>query len=221
MLADMFVDRGNLVELAARIRRAVSVPAIAVGSLDDPADARRVLQSGSADLVAIGRGLIAEPDWAALVGAGREDDLRPCIACNACVDLVGRGEEIRGGVTPEVGRDPAWRPQPADPPRRVAVVGSGPAGMEAARVARLRGHAVSIWERDAQLGGKPEAAASAPSKREVLRFRDYEVRTLGDLGVAIHTGVEVTHDVIDRVAPDVVIVATGAAAIVPPFAGAE
>jgi len=220
-LAPMFVARGHLVELAARIRRAVSVPVIAVGRLDDPADARRVLQSGSADLVAIGRGLIAEPDWAALVAAGREDDLRPCIACNACVDLVGRGEEIRCAVNPEVGRDHAGRPQPADPPRRVAVVGSGPAGMEAARVARLRGHAVSIWERDAQLGGKLEAAASAPSKREVLRFRDYEVRTLHALGVEVHTGTEVTRDVIDRHGPDVVVVATGAAAVVPPFGKAE
>ena len=220
-LAPMFVARGHLVELAARIRRVVSVPVIAVGRLDDPADARQALERGSADLVAIGRGLIAEPDWAALVANGREDDIRPCIACNACVDLVGRGEEIRCAVNPEVGRDHAWQPEPADPPRRVAVVGSGPAGMEAARVARLRGHEVSIWERDAQLGGKLEAAASAPSKREVLRFRDYEVRTLSDLGVAIHTGVEVTRDVIERVAPDVVVVATGAAAIVPPFAGAE
>jgi 2,4-dienoyl-CoA reductase (NADPH2) len=220
-LAPMFVARGHLVELAARIRRAVSVPVIAVGRLDDPADARRALESGSADLVAIGRGLIAEPDWASLVAAGREGDLRPCIACNACVDLVGRGEEIRCAVNPEVGRDHDWHPEPADPPRRVAVVGSGPAGMEAARVARLRGHDVSIWERDAQLGGKLEAAASAPSKREVLRFRDFEVRTLRELGVRIHTGQEVTHDVIERDGPDVVVVATGAAAIVPPFGGAE
>jgi 2,4-dienoyl-CoA reductase (NADPH2) len=220
-LAPMFVARGHLVGLAARIRRAVSVPVIAVGRLDDPADARRALEDGSADLVAIGRGLIAEPDWTALVAAGREADIRPCIACNACVDLVGRGEEIRCAVNPEVGRDHAWSPEPADPPRRVAVVGSGPAGMEAARVARLRGHAVSIWERDAQLGGKLEAAASAPSKREVLRFRDFEVRTLRDMGVEIHTGVEVTHDVIEGDAPDVVVVATGAAAVVPPFGGAE
>jgi 2,4-dienoyl-CoA reductase-like NADH-dependent reductase (Old Yellow Enzyme family)/thioredoxin reductase len=220
-LAPMFVARGHLVALAARIRQAVSVPVIAVGRLDDPADARRALEEGSADLVAIGRGLIAEPDWPALVAAGREGDIRPCIACNACVDLVGRGEEIRCAVNPEVGRDHSWRPEPADPPRRVAIVGSGPAGMEAARVARLRGHDVSIWERDAQLGGKLEAAASAPSKREVLRFRDFEVRTLRDIGVEIHTGVEVTHDVIEDAAPDVVVVATGAAAVVPPFGGAE
>lgn len=220
-LAPMFVARGHLVELAARVRQAVSVPVIAVGRLDDPADARRALEEGSADLVAIGRGLIAEPDWPALVAAGRESEIRPCIACNACVDLVGRGEEIRCAVNPEVGRDHAWAPEPADPPRRVAVVGSGPAGMEAARVARLRGHDVSIWERDEQLGGKLEAAASAPSKREVLRFRDFEVRTLRALGVEIHTGVDVTHEVIERDHPDVVVVATGAAAVVPPFGGAE
>lgn len=219
-LAPMFVQRGHLLDLAAQIRRAVPVPVIAVGRLDDPADARRALTEGSADLVAIGRGLIAEPDWPALVASGREADVRPCIACNACVDLVGRGEEIRCAVNPEVGRDHAWNLEKTTTPRRVVIVGSGPAGLEAARIAALRGHDVSLWERDDRLGGKLEAAASAPSKREVLRFRDYEVRMLDQLRVETHTGVEVTRDLITEQAPDVVVVATGAAALVPPFSGA-
>jgi pyruvate/2-oxoglutarate dehydrogenase complex dihydrolipoamide dehydrogenase (E3) component len=99
------------------------------------------------------------------------------------------------------------------------VVGSGPAGMEAARIARVRGHDVSIWERDRQLGGKLEVAGLAPSKREVLRFRDHQSRRLGELGVDIHLDVAVDAQVVSEEAPDVVIVATGAEPIVPPIPG--
>ena len=172
---------------------------IAVGRLDDPALAAEVVADGDADLVLLGRALIAEPDWPRKVEEGRFDELRPCIACNACVDLVGRGERARCSVNPEAGREldvAASRRRPA--PRRVMVVGSGPAGMEAARIARLRGHDVSIWERDAQLGGKLEVAGLAPSKREVLRFRDYQSRRLDELGVEIHLGAEVTPEVVAR-----------------------
>ena len=99
------------------------------------------------------------------------------------------------------------------------VVGSGPAGMEAARIARLRGHDVSIWERDAELGGKLEVAGLAPSKREVLRFRDFQARLLGELGVEIHLGAEVDAGRGRGEAPDVVVVATGAEPLIPPIPG--
>ena len=99
------------------------------------------------------------------------------------------------------------------------VIGSGPAGMEAALVARARGHDVSIWERDPALGGKLEAAALAPSKREVLRFRDYQVRRLGGLGVEIHTGIDVTAQTVAAESPDVVLIATGAEPLIPPIPG--
>jgi 2,4-dienoyl-CoA reductase-like NADH-dependent reductase (Old Yellow Enzyme family)/thioredoxin reductase len=220
-LAPMFVPRGHLMKLAGQMRRSVGIPVIAVGRLDDPADARHAISAGYADLVAVGRGLIAEPDWTAKVAAGLEADVRPCISCNACVELVGSGGEVRCAVNPEVGRDHTWRVLAAEHPRRVAVVGSGPAGLEAARLARLRGHEVSLWESDDQLGGKLEAAASAPSKGDVLRFRDYEVRTIEQLGVNVHVGVHVTRDVIDTENPDVVVVATGAGALMPPIPGLD
>jgi len=171
--------------------------------------------------VLLGRALIAEPDWPDKVRDGRLDELRPCIACNACVDLVGRGERARCSVNPEVGRELTWELKPAATPRRVMVVGSGPAGMEAARIARLRGHDVSIWERDDRLGGKLEVAGLAPSKREVLRFRTHQARLLADLGVAIRTGVEVDAPTVAREAPDVLVVATGAEPLVPPLPGID
>ncbi|HWH19837.1 MAG TPA: FAD-dependent oxidoreductase [Solirubrobacterales bacterium] len=218
-LAPMFVGRGAMLPYARRVSEAVSVPVMAVGRLDDPAVAAAAIEAGDADLICIGRGLIAEPDWTEKVQRGRLKDVRPCIACNACVDLVGRGEPARCSVNPEVGREYSWQVDPAPVARDVMIVGSGPAGMEAARIAALRGHRVSIWERDEKLGGKLEVAGLAPSKREVLRFRDYQVRVLEELGVEAHPGSEVTADLINELRPDVVVVAAGAEPLMPPIPG--
>ena len=218
-IGPMFLPRGFLVHLAATIKRAVSVPVIAVGRLDDSSLAEKVLADGDADIIAIGRALIADPDLPRKWQEGRLDEIRPCISCNACVDLVANAKQARCAVNPEVGREADWEIVPAATPRRVMVVGSGPAGMEAARIARLRGHEVSIWERDEELGGKLDVASRAPSKTTVLDFREYQARVLRELGVEIHTGVEIDADAIHEAAPDVVIVATGADPLVPPIPG--
>jgi 2,4-dienoyl-CoA reductase (NADPH2) len=218
-IGPMFLPHGFLLPLAAAIRRAVTVPVIAVGRLDDPVIAEKALADGDADLIAVGRALIADPEWPRKVQEGRFADIRPCIACNACVDLVANAKQARCAVNPEVGREDTWRIEPAAVPRRVMVVGSGPAGMEAARIARLRGHEVSIWERDPELGGKLDVASRAPSKGTVLTFRDYQARVIRELGVDVHTGVEIDAATIAGEAPDVVLVATGADPLVPPIPG--
>ncbi|TCK22435.1 FAD-dependent oxidoreductase [Pseudonocardia endophytica] len=220
-LAPMSTPRGAMRHLAAAVRRAVDVPVMAVGRLDDPADAASAVRDGDADLVLLGRGLIAEPDWPSKVAAGRLDDVRPCIACNACVDLVGRGERARCSVNPEVGRERTWVVEAASVKRRVMVVGSGPAGLEAARIARLRGHEVSLWERDGELGGKLEVASLAPSKHEVLRYRAHQRRVLDELGVTVTVGVDVTPAVVASEGPDVLLLATGASPLVPPIPGID
>jgi 2,4-dienoyl-CoA reductase-like NADH-dependent reductase (Old Yellow Enzyme family)/thioredoxin reductase len=220
-VAPMYIERGAMVPYAHRIKQEVSVPVIAVGRLDDPELAERVIADGSADLVMIGRGLLADPDWPRKVGEGDAGDVRPCIACNACVDLVARGLEMRCAVNPELGHEHGWELVPAAAARRVMVVGSGPTGMEAARIARLRGHDVSIWERDREIGGKLDVASRAPSKSEVLRYRDYQVRKLDQLGVDVHVGVDVTADVVERENPDVVMLATGAEPLFPPIPGID
>ncbi len=219
-VAPMFVPRGHMVAYAARIKQEVSIPVIAVGRLDDPLLAEQVVAEGSADLVMIGRGLLADPDWPRKVEEGHPDAVRPCIACNACVDLIARGYEMRCAVNPELGSESTWELVPAEP-RNVMVVGAGPAGMEAARVARLRGHRVSLWERDGVIGGKLDVASRAPSKSEVLRFRDYQTRLLTELGIDIHPGVEVTAEDVERESPDVVVVATGADPLFPPIPGID
>ncbi|MBV8217782.1 MAG: FAD-dependent oxidoreductase, partial [Solirubrobacterales bacterium] len=128
-------------------------------------------------------------------------------------------QEARCAVNPEVGRDGSFKIARAPKPRTVMIVGSGPAGMEAARVARLRGHDVSIWEREPELGGKLDVASRAPSKTDVLRFRDYQARLLVELGVEIHTGVEVSAADVAAHDPDAVLLATGAEPLIPPIPG--
>lgn len=220
-IAPMSVARGHMLDYAAAFKAHLDIPVIAVGRLDDPALAEQVVAQGHADIVLIGRGLLADPDWALKVGGGRASDVRPCIACNACVDLVGRGLDLRCAVNPQTGRESTWIVKPADPPRTVMVVGSGPAGMTAARLARERGHSVSIWERDDQLGGKIDVASRAPSKTEVLKFLEHDARELAQLGVEIHLNAPVDAAIVEQQNPEVVILASGADPLFPPIPGVE
>jgi 2,4-dienoyl-CoA reductase-like NADH-dependent reductase (Old Yellow Enzyme family)/thioredoxin reductase len=217
----MSMERGCLLPLARRIKAAVDVHVIAAGRLDDPDVAERALADGDADLIGIGRGLIADPDWPRKVREDRRDTITPCIACNACLDLISRADRARCAVNPEVSRELEWPLQPSAVRSRVMVVGGGPTGLEAARVARLRGHEVSVWERDARLGGKLDVASRAPSKHEVLRFRDHQEQLMGALGVEVRLGVEVTPALIEAEDPDVVVIATGAGPLIPPIPGVD
>jgi 2,4-dienoyl-CoA reductase-like NADH-dependent reductase (Old Yellow Enzyme family)/thioredoxin reductase len=217
----MSMPRGLLLPLAAQIREAVSVPVIAAGRLDDPEIAERALADGAADLVGIGRGLIADPDWPRKVHDDRRTEITPCIACNACLDLISHAGQIRCAVNPEVSRELDWEIAQTAARRRVMVIGGGPSGLEAARIARLRGHTVSLWERDPRLGGKLDVASRAPSKQEVLKFRDHQERVLSHLDVEVHLGSEVDVVTVDAEDPDVVIIATGAAPLRPPIPGVE
>ncbi len=217
----MSLPRGCLVHLAAAIKQAVDVPVIAAGRLDDPAVAERVLEAGEADLIGLGRGLLADADWPRKVRAGRGNEITPCISCNACLDLISRAQQARCAVNPEVSREAVWEVARSPTQRRVMIVGGGPAGLEAARIARLRGHEVSIWDREERLGGKLDVASRAPSKHEVLRFRDHAERVVADLGVDVHLGVDVTPETILAEDPEVVIVATGARPLVPPIPGID
>ncbi len=220
IMAPMFMPPAYLADDAARIRAAVNVPVIAVGRIHSVDIAEDVLQKGKADLVAVGRGLIADPDWVRKLEEGRKDDIRPCISCNACVDLVSRAQEARCTVNAYLGREQNGLEAPPHK-RHILVVGAGPAGMEAARIAASRGHKVTLVEKGSRLGGKLIVSAAAPSKTEMNSFINYLSCQNKKLGVSIHTDTALDQSMVLSMAPDIIINATGSFPVVPPIEGAK
>ncbi|MBM4448182.1 MAG: FAD-dependent oxidoreductase [Chloroflexi bacterium] len=209
-------------ELAAGIKKAVSIPVIAVGRIT-PEDGERLLREGKADLIAIGKGVLADAEWTNKVASGRIDDINPCIICNSCRDDV-RNPAVKGircAVNASLGREKESEIVPATRAKKVLVVGGGPAGMETARIAALRGHKVTLWERESRLGGQLIPAAIPPHKDRIAPLYQYLERQLHKLGVSVQTGKEATAAAISRFNPDVVVVATGVKPLVPSIPGLD
>ncbi len=218
----MMFPRGIHVPLAAGIREKVSVPVFAVGRINDPLLAEKILAEGKADGITMGRALIADPELPNKARDGRVDEITPCIAClQGCTDRLQAQLDIACLVNPAAGREQYIRVAPARVKKRVLVVGGGIAGMEAAWVARQRGHSVELHERGSQLGGQFLLAGAAPGKEEIyglVRFLSHRVE---HLGVDVHTGSDVTPKKIREIGPDAVIVATGAQPMALRVPGAE
>ncbi|ABK19248.1 FAD-dependent oxidoreductase [Syntrophobacter fumaroxidans] len=212
MSPPMEVPRGSLLYLAEALKRSVSVPVIGVGRLDRPEVFRKAVEEGCADIAGVGRSLIADPEYVAKVLDGRDEDIRPCLACNYCLLCLHRGEDVRCAVNPLVGRD-LYRPVPLRGRLNVLVVGAGPAGLAAAAAAAERGAAVRLVEKDAVPGGMLNAGKVPPHKEPIQEFIDYLVKRAAACGVEIVTGHAVEASDIRALAPDRVIVATGSASI--------
>jgi 2,4-dienoyl-CoA reductase-like NADH-dependent reductase (Old Yellow Enzyme family)/thioredoxin reductase len=218
----MAIPRGCYVHLAEKVKRVVNIPVITVGRINDPLLAEDILQEGKADLVAMGRALIADPELPRKAAEGRLDDIRKCIACSrGCGMRAGIGLHITCDINPEVGKEEEYRIVPAEKPKRVLIVGGGPAGMEAARVAALRGHDVTLYEKKAELGGQLTLAVKPPHKEELNNLLDYLTGQIKKLEVKVELGKEATVDVIERIKPDVLILATGAVPLIPKISGVD
>ena len=204
-----YIKEACFAELAASVKKSVKVPVIAVGRITDPFVAEKILQDGIGDLVAIGRGLLAEPELPKKALAGKIDDIRRCISCNqGCFDIP-MGESNTCLVNPELGKEQEFAMTPAGKPKRVIVVGGGPAGMEAARSAAARGHEVTLYEKSKQLGGQLRIAALPPNKQDFLEVIHYLKGQLRKLGVKVELGRHVTPSAIKDEKPDAIIIATG------------
>jgi len=215
-IGPMGTPLGHLVHLAGAVREvAGGVPVIAVGRLTSPSLAEQVLVERQADLIGMARELMVEPEFGVKASQGREAELRPCVGANLCHSRVQWGRSLACVFNPTTGRElelGAATLEHADERRRVLVVGGGPAGMEAARVAALRGHDVTLLERDAELGGQVRLAARLPSRDEFGRLTAWLERELDRLGVTVETSTDASGGTIADRGPDKVVVATGSAA---------
>lgn len=217
----MSVPKGFMQNLAQGIKEVVRIPVIAIGRLNDPVLAEKILNEKKADFVAIGRGLIADPEFPNKVAQGRLQDIRPCICCMNCVDDLWRHIEWRCTVNPELWREKELKIAPTYTPKKVLIVGGGPAGMEAARVAAMAGHRVILCEKGDQLGGQMVLAAVPPLKSEIGNLTAYLSNQVHKLGVEVKLETEVTSDLVKEIRPDVVIIATGSVPITPEIPGIE
>ena len=202
---------GWLTGYAATIKKRVSVPIIVVGEIRHPVFAEEVLAQGKADFIALGRQLLADPDWPAKAEAGRDDEIRLCISCDYCRLALLLTRPIRCLVNPEVGREREFSAfGPAAAPKRVIVVGGGPAGLEAARAAAARGHHVTLSERSAELGGQLHLAALPPHKEKIEWLRRCLVTQARKAGVELSPSTIFRPEGLAEGEADAVVVATGA-----------
>jgi 2-enoate reductase len=217
-----YQDYGCMINMSARVKKVVKIPVIGVGRLDDPELAARAIADGKADMIAIGRGLLADPLWASKVRTGSVGDIRPCIACyDACVGNYSRLRPISCAVNPSCGRESSHRLVPTQALKNIAVVGGGIAGMEAARVAARRGHKVTLYEKDSVLGGMVNKVSVPRFKISLKRLLVWYQRQLEKVGVEIVLGTQITPDFLEKQNPNVVLVATGARPIIPNLPGID
>ncbi|MFC1904909.1 FAD-dependent oxidoreductase [Chloroflexota bacterium] len=212
---------GALLPMAAEIKKAVNIPVIAVGWLD-PELGERVLEEGQADFICMGRRLLADPEIVIKASSCRLEDIRPCIGCLECMQSLTRNyEPLHCTVNASLGREKECGLKPAPKRKRVIVVGGGPAGLEAARVAALRGHQVVLLQKNNNLGGLLNLAALPPHKEPVSELINYLAKQVTKAGVEVRLGTEATAELIINHKPDVAIVATGATPSMPRIRGID
>ena len=200
---------GVLVPLAAAVKEAVNIPVIAVGKIRSPEQAEQVLQEGHADLIAMARTLIADPEWPIKVKMGHTREIRPCISCNdGCLGRISRWLRMGCNVNADVGHEGDSVIRCTG--RFAMVIGGGPAGLEVARRLAEHGCRVELYEREEYLGGQLRLAAKPQFNRDLRPYLNYLIEAAERAGVSLTTGVTVDAEFVRERAPDAVVLATGA-----------
>jgi len=216
------LPHGCLVDLAAAIKAEVKVPVITVARILTPEEAEKILQEGKADLIAIGRGLIADDEWLQKTVEGRSKEIQWCIGCMECMrKAVFMAQELPCPVNYKISREDSFAITPAAKAKKIMVIGAGPAGMTAARYAAARGHNVTIYDKEYRFGGAWHYAAMMPGCADFGNYTERCADWLKKLKVKIELGKEVTPALVDEVKPDAVIVATGSVTTVPNIPGVD
>ena len=218
----MTVPRGCLVYLAEGIKKAVQIPVATVGRIVEPRMAEEILQQGKADLITLGRALLADPEFPRKAREGRDADIRPCIGClQGCRDHLYQGLPITCLVNPQAGMEAEFKIAPAANRKKVFIIGGGPGGMEAARVAALRGHEVTLAEKEDHLGGQFHLASLPECKEEIRVYLDYLSGQLKKLGVKIQLNQGITPEKLKETKADAVILAAGGFPLKPAIPGID
>ena len=219
MISPTYIERGHLEALAKRCKAKVKIPIIAVGGINHEVGAR-ILQNKSADLVAMGRALIADPELPAKFQAGRISEIRPCIRCNiGCIGRFFEGKTMRCATNPAAGRESDFILENALSPKKVVIIGGGVAGMEAARMAKERGHQVTLLEKSNRLGGNVSVASVPHFKADLKDLIDWYKYQLDQSRIETKLNFTVSPSSLGKFDPDVVIIATGADYALPKIEG--
>jgi len=218
----MYQEHGCMVDMAEKVKKVVQIPVLTVGRLGVPELAEKIIGEGKADIVALGRALLADPDWPIKVQEGRIEDIRPCLGCHdGCMGRIFELKPLSCAVNPANGRERLYELRPASKSKRVLVAGGGVAGMEVARVAAIRGHEVTLYEKGKSLGGHLIEASVPDFKKDLERLISWYKTQLKKLGVEVKLETEVTPELVERENPDEVFIATGSNPIIPDIPGIE
>ncbi len=214
-----YLKRNSNIEEAARIKKEVKVPILVAGGICYPEEANEFVEKGMTDLVCFGRALFADPDLPNKVKADKLEEIRPCIRCNLEFGDTFKQHQARCSVNFQMGREKEYEIRPTMVKKKVMIVGGGPGGMEAARVAALRGHEVELYEKSNEIGGSLIVASEPEHKEEIRRLLAYFRNQMKKNNIRVHTGVDVDSELIKDMNPDALIIATGARPTIPPIPG--
>jgi 2-enoate reductase len=217
----MYMPHGYAIELTAKVKQAVNIPVIVAGRLDIPEIAERVVAEGKADMVALGRGLLADPYWPKKVFEGRIDTIKPCIGCHDIMLKSETDQFTTCAVNPFCANENVLSVEPAKKKKKILIAGAGVAGMEAALIASLRGHSVQLVEKTNTFGGHLIPAAVPDFKKDIRRLLDYYARSLERQRIEVTFNSLVTLEYVRDEDPDALIISTGSSPVVPDMPGAD
>jgi 2,4-dienoyl-CoA reductase-like NADH-dependent reductase (Old Yellow Enzyme family)/thioredoxin reductase len=222
LIPGSYFPKGVILHLPEAVKKVVDIPVLGIGRINTPEMVRMAVEEGKCDIVNLGRAMIADPDFPKKMKEGREDEINKCIACNLCLAKHTTGH-IECSINAEVGREEEYTIRKKAPERRqkVLIVGGGPAGMECARVAAMRGDEVHLFEKKDRLGGLLNVADKGFGKEEIRNIVDYLSVQMEKQGVDVVLGTEVTPELVDELAPDTIVIAVGGVPRIPEIPGID